>query len=142
MCTLSCDDPVKVYREDPRTARKAHACSGCGATIHIGEPYCYVSYVDSDSARSEHECFPCWWTRTEFREAHGAFPMPNFLWEELRDCIDGQRPNPWRTHLAALKRRWRTSPTGRKALAREVVRNAVSRQLSFTRRMLRQRRAA
>lgn len=141
MCTLDYGDPVKVYWEDPRTARKEHSCHGCGATIHKGEAYCYVSYVDEYRGNSEKECFVCWWTRAAFRDAHGAFPMPSILWEELRDCIDGDRSSPWRLHLAALKRRWRTSPFGRRELARTIYRNALSHQLALTRRILRKRAA-
>jgi hypothetical protein len=141
MCTLDYDATVKAYLENPRTARKEHACSACGATIHNGEAYCYVSYVGDSTARSEHECFPCWWTRAEFREAHGAFPIPSFLWEELKACIEGDRTSEWRPRLAALERRWRTSTVGRRELARTIYRNALSRQLALTRRVLRKRAA-
>lgn len=141
MCTLDYDWHVKVYREDPRTARKDHSCAGCGSTIHPGSAYCYVSYVVEDSAHSEHECFYCWWTRSAFWEAHGGGSMPSCLWEELRDCVDGEHSNPWRPHLAALKRRWRTSSIGRMELAREVFRNALAHQLSLTRRIRKKRDA-
>lgn len=141
MCTIDYDDPVKAYREVPRIARKEHSCSGCGATIRKDEAYCYVSYVDDYRGNSEKECFPCWWTRAEFRVAHGAFPLPSFLWEELKECIDGERTSEWRPRLAALKRRWRTSPIGRSELAQTIYRTALLRQLALTRRILRKRAA-
>lgn len=139
MCTLDYDDPVAVYTERPRTARKPHTCVGCGAEIRIGEAYSYVSYVGDGTAHSEHECFWCWWTRTVFSEAHEGGPVPSGLWNELMDCIGGERTNPWRPHLAALKRRWRASPSGRRKLARNVFRRALGRELAKTRKILRER---
>lgn len=139
MCTLDYDDPVEVYCEGPRTARKEHTCIGCGVVIRAGEAYCYVSYVSDGSASSEKECFACWWTRAAFRDDHGAFPMPSFLWEELRDCIDGERSNPWRPHLAALERRWRTSSVGRQQLRQTVFRSALTRELRNTMRIVARR---
>lgn len=139
MCTIDYDDPVRVYRESPRIARKEHECSGCGAVIRNGEAYCYVSYVDDYRGNSEHECFACWWTRSAFWAEHNGGPLPSLLWEELRDCIGGERTNTWRPHLAALQRRWRTSSIGRRELARTIFRAALSRQFSLTRRILRMR---
>lgn len=141
MCTLDYDDPVAVYTERPRTARKPHTCVGCGAQIHVGEAYSYVSYVGDGTAHSEHECFGCWWTRTVFSEAHGEGPVPSNLWNEVRDCIDGDRDSPWRIHLAAIKRRWRTSISGRRHLARSVFRKALMREIATTRAILRKRLA-
>ena len=139
MCTIDYDSQVKVYREDPRTARKEHSCVGCGAAIHKGEAYCYVSWVGDTTARSEQECFACWWTRREFCLAHWGGPLPSFLWEDLEECIDGERSNPWQPHLAALKRRWRVSWSGRKSLAAGWWRRAITRQLRLTRRIVRER---
>lgn len=121
MCTLDYDEYVRAYTEDPRIARKEHSCLGCGATIHKGEAYCRVFYVSDGTGCSEKECFACWWTRSEFWVAHSGGPFPSFLWEELRDCIEGDHSSPWRGHLAALKRRWRTSLPGRMALRKKAA---------------------
>jgi hypothetical protein len=121
MCTLECDDLVRVYAEDPRIARKEHSCLGCGATIHRGDAYNIVFYVSDGHGYSEKECFPCWWTRTDFWEAHSGGPFPSNLWEELKECIQGDHSSPWRAHLAALKRRWRTSPIGRRVLRKKAA---------------------
>lgn len=141
MCTLDYDYSVAAYTERPRTARKPHTCVCCGAEIHVDEAYSYVSYVGEGTAHSEHECFWCWWTRTVFSEAHGGGPVPSALEEELRECSRWDDNSPWRVHLAALKRRWRTSTVGRQALARRVFRNALIREMWSTRRILRKRAA-
>ena len=141
MCTLNQDDPVEAYRESAHTARKAHSCSGCGATIQKGEAYCRLFYVADHSASSEKECFACWWTRHEFWEAHSGGPLPWALEEYLHECIEGDRSSPWRPHLAALKRRWRVSDTARRDLRTGWFICAVNRQLELTRRILRKRAA-
>ena len=141
MCTLDYDVLVRVDTEDPRISRKEHSCLGCGTTIRKGEAYCRVFYVSDGYGHSEKECFACWWTRREFWEEHGGGPMPWALEDELRECIGGERRNPWRIHLAALRRRWRTSAPARRALHEGWFQGALNRQLRFTRRVLSKRLA-
>lgn len=126
MCTLDYDGVCDVWREAPRIARKQHTCDGCGSIIQPKQAYLSHAHVFDGSASSEAMCFCCWWARACFMEEpeHRLIPTPRMLWQDIADCIDGDRSSPWRPLLAGLKARWRTSPSGRAELKRKVARAA------------------
>lgn len=120
MCSFGELDPCTVWRETARRARKPHQCDGCGIVIQSSEAY--VSHFDifDGVASSQAMCFGCWWSREAFAEAHEQNFAPDFLWEALQECI-GENNDPrdvWRPHFAAIKRRYRTSPSRRRSLER------------------------
>lgn len=144
MCSLDVE-PCSAWREAPRIARRHHGCDGCGADILVSHPYLYVSWVFEGSGGNESLCFCCWWEWERFGSHHGTKPMPSDFWGSLQDCITNlddvsEEAIPgWRPALAALKRRWRTSATGRQDLARKWLANALLRGLRLTQRVVLQR---
>jgi hypothetical protein len=122
MCSLDYDGVCAVWREVPRVARVAHLCDGCGYVIAPRTAYLAHAHVYDGSAASEAMCFGCWWARMVFFDnpEHRILPTPRYLWQDIADCIDGDRSSPWRPLLAGIKARFRTSPSGRAAWRRAV----------------------
>lgn len=118
MCDIDDLEPCSVWRETPRTARKARECDGCGAEIRPGEPYLDHFHVHDGNPGREACCYSCWLARRQFSEEHGAGRTPSGLIDELRECI-GANDDPediWRPVLASVLARYRVSPRGRRAL--------------------------
>lgn len=110
MCSLDLD-AAPVWNEHAVFARKPHRCDCCNASIAPGVPYLRHSSLYDGSWRRESLCFPCWWSREVFADAHDGAPTPGYFWQALQDCVgeNDDELDVWRQHLAALKRRWRTA---------------------------------
>lgn len=114
MCSLD-GDACQVWREEPRRARVAHHCDGCGCTIAAGEAYlAHTSLFDGCWSR-EAMCFGCWCAREQYREAHprSLVPAPSNLESELENCADyGDDGEDWSALLKSLKS-WRMPEAAR-----------------------------
>lgn len=120
MCSLDLFGEVAVWRETPRRARKDHSCTACGGVIAKGSAYLDHANLYDGSWSSETACFPCWWARETFAQAHEQSFAPSMLHELLRDCVKGRvddAEREWRPSFAALLRRYRVSRDGRKHLS-------------------------
>ena len=120
MCSYGDLDLCSVWREEPRKARKAHECDGCGAGIAPGDVYLVHANVFDGTATTEKMCAACWCVRQSFVEAHGQSRPPSALAEMLRDCIgeNDDADDQWRPLLASVLRRYRISPGRRARLAK------------------------
>lgn len=126
MCDLGDLEPCPVWNEWVRIMSTAtfkgqpHECDGCGAIIARGDAYLgHSSFWDGRWA-GERMCFACWWTREVFGDAHSGNCVPSALWEQLQECIgeNDDDEDEWRDHLAAMKKRHRSSPSWSRTLWR------------------------
>jgi hypothetical protein len=110
MCYLDLE-PATFWEEWPAAARKRHLCDACSSIISPGQPYLRHRSLGADCRdrhwNHEKMCFPCWWVRQEFADAHGQSFWPSMLLEQLRDCVADD--DDWRDHLAFLLRRTRAA---------------------------------
>lgn len=138
MCSLYLE-ACAVWRETARRARVPHTCDGCGYSILPSTLYLSVSFVFDGTASTEALCFWCWGDWEAFGDAHGMKPMPSGFWDTLEGCTPrytGARhaaDAEWSGALARIKARWRTSASGRAALANHWMTTAVGRSLSAAR---------
>jgi hypothetical protein len=160
MCTIDAE-PCPVWVETPRTARKGHVCHGCGAVIRPGEAYTEIRWLGDGYAGTERECFGCWWIAQVLGAAHHVRPLPSNLWQELQDCMERTEPthlvaaataaysavnthlritpDEWASELAAIKRRWRVGPSGRRSLREGWMRRTLRRERLLTLKVLKGR---
>lgn len=141
MCYLNLDC-AKVWNEAPRIARKEHMCDACCAAIPKGAAYLHHSSLYDGHWTTEAMCFPCWWVRATFAEAHGQTCAPGMLMETLRECVRSaspatwrrDRPTLWAPELTSVLRRYRTSEVARQGLRRRWAQKSARRaQLSVAR---------
>jgi len=108
MCVIEFD-PVEVWEEHTRKARKHHRCSCCRAPIRSGEQYRTIFAVGEDGMLFEKSCEACGIARDEFAEAHdGSSPNPTSFIQVLNACIaEGDRASEeqWRPMLKVLELR-------------------------------------
>lgn len=127
MCTVDFGDVCPVWREEVRTARKAHECDACGMEIQRGDYYLSHASLWEGEWSTEKMCAACWVVRACFADVEGhALCTPSRLVETLRECIAdrlpaGERSAPpdWTLELASVLRRYRTSMAGRRRLRRK-----------------------
>lgn len=137
MCDVDLDgERCAVWEEGPAVMStetfkgRSHECSCCGATIHRGEVYLRHSNLFEGNWSRERACFACWWSREAFAEEHEGLRWPPAQFDEmLWNCIidNRDRRDPWRPHLAAIYRRRRMSPMGRRIAARRHEAHRVRR---------------
>lgn len=123
MCTLAIDGYSEVWRQQLRTSRKARVCDCCSTRIAVGTRYLsHFSVYDGETTTGE-LCLACSELQERFGAAHRAAPSPNALYDELQECVgerlkagDRSAPTEWAPEFAAVKRRRRVSPVGRRDL--------------------------
>lgn len=108
MCYIDLE-PCAMWSESPVFARKTHECSACQSAITKGDPYLKHANVFDGEFTSEKMCFPCWFAREQFAEAHGQSFVPSALISMLRDCVgkNDDEDDVWRPVLASVLRRYR-----------------------------------
>jgi len=128
MCSLDIE-ACPVWNERIRAARKEHVCDCCDRQIARGDVYLAHSHVFDGSASSEKMCAICTIVRDDFAAAHGITPMPSDTIFQIHECIQGERSNAWRIHLAILLRRRLGTASHRKHLELMWARRAAQKRL-------------
>ncbi len=121
MCSLELD-PCTVWRNTPRTARKAHTCDCCNTAIAPGSPYIDHFNVFDGNATTQALCSLCWFVWRQFCDAHDQEITPGALFEMLRDCVgeNDDAEDEWRPLLASVLRRYRRTPARARHLTQLV----------------------
>jgi hypothetical protein len=108
MCVIEFD-PVEVWEEHRRKARKHHRCACCGAPVRPGDYYRTIFAVGEDGMLFEKSCEACGAARDAFAEAHdGSSPNPTSFIQVLNECIaEGDRESEaqWQPMLQGIAAR-------------------------------------
>lgn len=121
MCIYEPDETWTTWNEKIVLPKPPVECDGCGRLISPHETFYSMAILFDSKWSRERACFECWWTMKEFGDAHNIITSPDQIWQLLQDCIgeNDDDDDVWRDHLAALKKRFRMSPAGRRSAARK-----------------------
>jgi hypothetical protein len=110
MCEIGWDSELEYWTHSKRKARKQHVCDGCGGPIRPGESYVHDSWLCDGKWESEKACAACDAVMAQFAAGHDGQPVPSYLAECLRGCINEMDPESarWKPLLEALEARGRS----------------------------------
>jgi len=91
-CSFIDYEAPSVFRQEARTARKAHACSECGRIIDPGDTYGHVTGCWDGHWSTFRTCAPCRAIRADYCSGgHEYGGLRETLWECLGiDYVDGR----------------------------------------------------